>query len=307
MSHDDSHDDPKDEGILGQAKKLAKKAISAAEKILGAPEAPAVASAGREENPLSPALRAEADRPTSPFIRRPPLPAPQPGFAAPATPKEPFGMLDLEEPPETYGVDEVTILARDPHTLFVYWEVTGDGRAAARAALRGDGALLLRVFSVSTSPEGQSETQTIDVRLDWDHGRRYLAAPRPGAHVTAAVGLVAADGRFAPICHAPRIKVPWADPGPDGPVEWMDVEPSRSRGGELERPRIRQRGPASALAGAGRAGLPRWHGGSWQHVAGSRVPLREGAVPSWEEMPSSPWRWREKERDKTPRGEGGGR
>jgi len=287
-------DDPKDDGLLGQAKKLAKKAISAAEKILGATDEPPAAP--REETPLSPALRAEADRPTSPFIRRPALPEPQPGFAAPATPREPFGMLDLEEPPETYGIDEVAVLARDPFTLFVYWEVTGDGRAAARAALGGrDGALLLRVFSVSTTADGQSETRTVDVGLDWDHGRRYLAAPRPGAHVTAAVGLLGADGHFAPICHAPRIKVPWADPGPDGPVEWMDVEPSRSRGRELERPQIRQRGPAHALAGAGRAGLPRWQGGAWEHVAGSRVPLREGAVPNWEEMPSSPWRWREKQ------------
>jgi hypothetical protein len=253
-----------------------------------------------KNNPFrSPALRADADRPTSPFIPRLPLPEPQPGFSAPTTPREPFGMLDLEEPPETYGIDEVAIFARDPYTLFVYWEVTADGRAGARASLNGsDGALIVRVVSVSTGGDGTS-TQTLDVPLGWDHGRLYVGAPRPGAHVTAAVGLLAADGRFAPIAHAHRIRVPWADAGPDGPVEWMEVEPARSRGREIEPPRVRQRGPANVVPGAGRrAGLPRWQDGSWEHTAGSRVPLRasEGGVSSWTDMPTSPWRWRDKDR-----------
>jgi hypothetical protein len=215
------------------------------------------------------------DRPSSPFVQRMPVPEPQSGFSAPPTPREPFGMLDLEEPPEIYGIDEVTVLARDPFTLFLYWEVTADGRAGARAALGGaDGALIVRVVSVSDDGAGP-ETHTVDVQLGWDHGRRYLGAPRPGAHVTCAVGLLHADGRFAPIAHAPRIRVPWADPGPEGPVEWMEVEPSRSRGRELERPVIKQRG----------AGRP-----------AGRVPLRDGGLASSSDMPTSPWRWQQKER-----------
>jgi hypothetical protein len=209
-------------------------------------------------------------------------------------------MLDLEEPPEIYGVDEVALLARDPFTIFVYWEVTAGGREAARLALQSagssGGALILRVVSVWVRHEGGSETQSFDVPLGWDHGRRYLGAPRPGAHMTAAVGLLSADGRFAPIAHAPRIKVPWADPGPEGPVEWMEVEPARSRGREIEPPRIRQRGPAHLLAGAARrGGLPRWRAGAWEHLGASRVPLVELLVSDWSEMPSSPWRWRDRE------------
>ena len=239
----------------------------------------------RKNDPYpSPALRGDADRPTSPFIPRLPLPEPQQGFSAPATPREPFGMLDLEEPPETYGVDEVAVFARDPFTLFLYWEVTADGRAGARAALGGaDGALIARILSVATTGAG-TETHTIDLPLGWDHGRLYVGAPRPGAHVTAAIGLLAADGRFAPIAHAPRIRVPWSDPGPDGPVEWMEVEPSRSRGREVEPPRIRQRGPAEVVAGASRRGLP------------GRDARVFGGVPSSADMPTSPWRWREKDR-----------
>jgi uncharacterized protein DUF4912 len=216
-------------------------------------------------------------------MHSPTAPPPAPAVA----PAEPFGMLDLEEPPDVYGIDEVTVLARDPYTLFVYWEVTGAGRAAARAALDGeDGSLILRLVAAG----GTEEPAQVDHPLDWDYGRRYLGAPRSGAWVTAAVGLVAAGGRFAPIAHAGRIKVPWADPGPEGPTEWMEVAPARSRGAEREPPSIVQRGPAQRVRGAGRE--PRWNQGAWQSPA-TRVaaPTSPAGPPSWEDMPSSPWRW----------------
>src|SRR5262249_42778952 len=157
---------------------------------------------------------------------------------APPPPQEPFGMLDLEEPPETYGIDEVAVLARDPGTLFVYWEVTERGRAAAGATLGAPGQLVLRVYAVSARTGAATagvDSVTIDHALGWDHGRHYVAAPRPGAYVSAAVGLRSADGRFAAIAHAPRIQVPQAEPGPEEAVEWMEVIPARTRGREFER------------------------------------------------------------------------
>ena len=47
---------------------------------------------------------------------------------------EPFGMLDLQELPETYDVDEVEVMYKDPWWAFVYWEVTDAGLAAASSA-----------------------------------------------------------------------------------------------------------------------------------------------------------------------------
>src|SRR5690349_4271176 len=91
---------------------------------------------------------------TSPFV--PPI-APEAG--EPTTPAaaaeavtdedgaEPWGMLDADEPPELYGVDEVTVLARDPYTLFTHWEVTPATLAAARASLGEEGTLVLRLVT----------------------------------------------------------------------------------------------------------------------------------------------------------------
>ena len=57
---------------------------------------------------------------------------PQP--QSPPRASEPIGMLDFEELPEHYGVDECEVLDKDPFWVFAYWEVTDRGLAAARGA-----------------------------------------------------------------------------------------------------------------------------------------------------------------------------
>jgi hypothetical protein len=225
-------------------------------------------------------------------------------------PSEPFGMLDLEETPERYDLDEVAVLPRDPFTLFAYWEVTERGRAAARSTLGEDGRLVLRVYSVSSQPREGVVSETADHDLGWDYGRFYVKAPRPGAHVSAAVGLLGRNGKFAPIAHAPHVRVPQAEPGPEGPVEWMEVAPARSRGRRRERPEI--------VSHAGRPGRgmgpysgrlqPGWQEGAWLHPGASRGASRSpggrpGGVSSGE-MPSSPWRWLKPNDGRKPGGEG---
>lgn len=236
--------------------------------------------------PVPPTTAAASAPAASSTLSSPTAPPPEP--AKPSRPPEPFAMLDLAEPPHTYGTDEVHVIPQDPGFLFFYWEVTPGGWDRAKAHLRGDGALTLRLWS--TTDDGR--TDEIDVALDWDHGRRYLAAPRPGAHVSAAVGVRTPDGRFAAIAHAPRTRVPWAEPGPDAPIEWMIVEPDATRGAERRRPPILKVGRQGDIAGAPPPGtrIHRWRQGMWENVGSSRA--ASGAIDAeLEERPSSPWRW----------------
>jgi hypothetical protein len=150
-------------------------------------------------------------------------------------PQEPIGMLDFEELPETYGVDECEVLFKDPFWVFAYWEVTEGGISSARAQL-GQSAqsskLVMRMFTTVPGPEGV-DRQIADVDLPWNHGRRYMQAPKPGAHLRVAVGLLSGEGYFAPIAHSSLVRVPPADPQP-GPVEWMEVIPPKTRGRQRE-------------------------------------------------------------------------
>lgn len=152
---------------------------------------------------------------------------------------EPFGMLDLTEPPETYDVDEVEILYKDPWWVFVYWEVTDSGLRAARAQLGAaaeSARLVLRVFSWPVPTPGQSSTRELrDVTLTQSHGRRYLEVPLPGGLLRAAVGLLTREGFFASIAHSTQLRLPPPSVSPQVSGEWLHVTPERTRGLRRER------------------------------------------------------------------------
>jgi len=197
-------------------------------------------------------------------------------------------MLDYEELPESYGTDDVTVMAQSPSWLFVYWEVTADGRAGAYSRLGADapGArLVLRLSSVGVDG-GALEKSERDIELDRDHGRRYVEAPRAGVRVTVAVGLRAPSGSFAPIAHAGPILVPPAEPGPEGPVEWMEVAPARRRGAEREPIVVVARGKERLVRGV----PAEWDAGAWRHP-GSRVPPPPPPGPEqpFLRLPGSSW------------------
>jgi hypothetical protein len=160
-------------------------------------------------------------------------------------------MLDLSELPETYGKDEVGILSKDPLWYFVYWEVTAAGEAAAREQLGPSGEaarLVLRLFITigggplpggAASGHGLSYGREIrelrDVTLPHLHGRKYLEAPRPGALLRAAVGVLSVEGYFAPIAHSAPVRMPPQQAAPQTSAEWLHVMPTRSEGQQRER------------------------------------------------------------------------
>jgi hypothetical protein len=201
-------------------------------------------------DPDDEALAAEKAALEKRLPRRPPPPAPPP----PAHSAEPMGMLDYEELPETYGVDECEVLYKDPHWVFAYWEVTDAGLGAARAQLgpsAGAARLVLRLFSTTSTVGGGVEREIKDVDLPGRNGRRYLPAPRTGAHLRVAVGLISPEGYFAPIAHSSLVRVPPAEAAPPGPVEWMEVVPARSRGQVKEPLVIVRRGQEHSERGPG--------------------------------------------------------
>ncbi len=139
--------------------------------------------------------------------------------------------------PETYGVDEVEILCKDPWWYFVYWEVTDAGLSAAREQLGGSAKtakLVLRAF-IGASNTAVKGRETRDVPLLAQHGRRYLEAPRSNTLLRVAVGLLSLEGYFAPIAHSSLLRVPPQQPSSDTRVEWLHVTPAHSDGRLHER------------------------------------------------------------------------
>ncbi len=110
---------------------------------------------------------------------------------------EPSTMLDFAEPPEIYGVDSCLVLYQEPALgVRIVGGDRGRPRRGARAQLAGsaDGARL--VLRLICRRDGDQELHDVD--LMWHHGRRYLPAPRPGAEIRLAVGLVSTEGYLRP-------------------------------------------------------------------------------------------------------------
>jgi hypothetical protein len=203
-------------------------------------------------------------------------PAPEPEVE-----QEPLGILDFEETPETYGVDECAVIARDPNTLFVYWEVTPGAWDRARGALGGDGVLTLRLFVSSFDAHGHGHDFTHDTRLTWDHGRRYVEAPARNAKISVAVGLLGAGGRFVAMAYGPPTLVPSGAVAAEAAEEWMDVAPAGPPGTSRVPPRIRAIGTAeqvaAQMAASGRAS---------RRAAGARAGAATGTAGRGRLLPS---------------------
>jgi hypothetical protein len=106
----------------------------------------------------------------------------------------------------------------EPTLLYAYWEITGEGRGRAQAALGEAGLLCLRIFSA-----GAHGTSTRDQDVYEEVGEWFLHGMATGARHRAAIGLRGGSGKFVPIAHSGPMWTPLPEPSPDTRVEWMEV------------------------------------------------------------------------------------
>jgi hypothetical protein len=136
-----------------------------------------------------------------------------------------------EEPPRSTGADVVLALLVRPGVLCGAWELTESGRASAAAWLGERGEPTLRIVSVT--PAG---SRVRDVPLGELAGARLLDGVAPQARARLAIGLKAADGRFAPVAHSEAVAMPRATPSDDTLVRWVRVEPASDRSAAIQPP-----------------------------------------------------------------------
>ncbi len=153
-----------------------------------------LASAGALESPPPPFIAPPPESPVAPVV---PQPAPVQVHISPFLQHEHLGEL-----PQGYGDGTVVCLARDPHTLFVYWDFTeemlrhaGDGLSHPRAEL----------FLLTHGQLVRRQEIHFDARA-W-----YLHEVEPGRDYRVELSLVGADGivrrvgRSSNVVSTPRV------------------------------------------------------------------------------------------------------
>lgn len=159
----------------------------------------------------------------------PPPAIPQAAAVPPTPPPPPSGPQSTSAPaaalPDRYRVTELVALIMDPLRVFLYWEITPEAIAGARAQFGAawDGAaFILRAYHVGDEAKASVRHQW-DTPVDGEVGTWYLPLWRADQLLVFELGWRASDGRFAAAARSNRIRTPRNAPDDTGGERWMTV------------------------------------------------------------------------------------
>jgi hypothetical protein len=132
--------------------------------------------------------------------------------------------------PWGYGQTRITAIARDPYTVFAYWEFPDEAVDAVRKKVSSrNGGIVLRVYDTTYRLfDGTNAHAWFDVPLDRDTNRYYLHLNRPATTFTFDIGLKSGDGRFATIARSGPAETPRDSISGDSRVDWKTVRSPES-------------------------------------------------------------------------------
>jgi len=135
--------------------------------------------------------------------------------------------IDAGELPWAYGDNRITAMVRDPDSAYLYWEITDEGIAAARARLGNAGShgwCNIRVYDTTGRDfDGTNANDYFDIRVDRADREYYLMIRRPTSSMHAEIGIKTHEGFFQPIARSGRADFPRNAPSPNSLLEWMTV------------------------------------------------------------------------------------
>ncbi len=140
---------------------------------------------------------------------------------------DPATDIDAGDLPWSYGEDRITAVVRDPDSAYLYWEVTDEGIASARARLGPAGAhgwCNVRVYDTTGRDfDGTNANDYFDIRVDRTDREYYVMIRRPTSSMHAEIGVKTHEGFFQPICRSGRADFPRNAPSPNASLEWLTV------------------------------------------------------------------------------------
>ncbi|MFL5304328.1 MAG: DUF4912 domain-containing protein [Polyangia bacterium] len=201
--------------------------------------------------------------------------------------------------PWGYDQNRVTAMVIDPERLYVYWEVTDDGFAAARKALGrgGDNAWLnLRVYDITGRLfDGTNAHSYFDHHIERHDRQWFFAINKPTSSACVEVGLKSDEGYFVKIARSGRVDFPRREPAPGGAVEWLTVRAGNVAYADSPQGPVASGGNAGGGAAPGGGGGDAPNGGpggtgGWSDWS----PSHEGfPVPVGHRVFNRRWDWQE--------------
>jgi hypothetical protein len=135
--------------------------------------------------------------------------------------------IDTGDLPWGYGEDRITVIVRDPDSAYLYWEITDEGIAAARARLGAGGErgwFNLRIYDTTGRDfDGTNANDYFDLRVERGDREYYMMIRRPSSSMHAEIGILTDEGYFQAIARSGRGDFPRDAPSPNTTLEWMTI------------------------------------------------------------------------------------
>jgi hypothetical protein len=145
--------------------------------------------------------------------------------------------------PETYGVDRVRLMVKDPEWLFAYWDLSRRSVDALRREVGERGMALTRLTLRITDP-GHGGTSVI--LLPYGARAWYVRADRAPRSYRASLGWTLPSGQFRALAESNVVRTPRSGPSSD-----------------VARRRVRHDAPLHEIEAA-LPGSPESHPGPWR-------------------------------------------
>ena len=135
---------------------------------------------------------------------------------AQSPPRQVFHEEHLGELPDAYGTGRFFLTARDPHWLYVYWDLSWQQMADFRGQA-ADGRLLLRIFEKNHGDPFQVLTLGHDSR-NW-----YIPVNKAATTYRAELGFWRQDGQFHVVSHSRETTTPPDAISPDTTARFATI------------------------------------------------------------------------------------
>jgi len=142
-------------------------------------------------------------------------------------PQQPPAPQDAGRPtepqlPAAYGADRLVLLARDPHWLYAYWEISATREEEFRATFGPEAwqssRPVLRLYDVTP---GEPAPDCLEIQVQEGADNWHIHVGRPDHAFRAELGRKLPDGRFVPLLVSNIATTPRASLSEGTDEEWM--------------------------------------------------------------------------------------
>ncbi|MFX4262017.1 DUF4912 domain-containing protein [Pelotomaculum propionicicum] len=156
-------------------------------------------------------------------------PAEELGIHIPAAANRPAPVQPDIYLPHNYGMDRMVLLARDPHWLFAYWEITATKQEEFTGAYGPEAwhasHPVLRIYDVTGIEfNGKNAHKHIDYHVEEHIDNWHIEVGEPDRSFCVDLGRMFPDGRFITLLRSNIVTTPRASLSDRLDEEWMWIE-----------------------------------------------------------------------------------